>query len=58
MTGFHDELRWLRWLVLDHLLLIILFLMMVSVFGILLIKPATRLWQEDYTLQRSLPELP
>jgi hypothetical protein len=40
----------------DHLLLSVSFLVMIGVFGVILIKPATRPWQEDYK-SRHLLEL-
>jgi hypothetical protein len=51
----HDGRRWLRWLVLDHLLLILLLVMVATVFGILLIGPVDHSGQRDYPLQRSIP---
>lgn len=47
--------RWLRWLIIDHLVLIVLFLMIATVFSILLLKPLIRGGQ-DLPLQRSALE--
>jgi len=53
MTMSEQTGRWLRWLIIDHLVLIVLFLMIATVFSILMLKPLIR-GQQDLPLQRSV----
>ncbi|MBW9052313.1 hypothetical protein [Rhizobium mesosinicum] len=52
MTNSEQAGRWLRWLIVDHLVLIVVLLMIATVFSILLLKPMIR-GQPDLPLQRS-----
>jgi hypothetical protein len=59
MRRTQETARRLRWLVLDHLLIIVLALMTMTVFGVLLVGGrGERESQRDYDLQRSLPKEP
>ncbi|WP_454856794.1 hypothetical protein [Rhizobium binxianense] len=56
MTHSSDGIRWLRWLVLDHLLLIVLILMVATLFSILFLRSSNDVDRRDYELQRSVPK--
>lgn len=48
--------RWLRWLIVDHLLLIVVILMLAAIFSILLVKPMIDHNQQNAPLLRSTPQ--
>ncbi|MBX4898504.1 hypothetical protein HJA80_23675 [Rhizobium bangladeshense] len=48
--------RWLRWLIIDHLLLIVLILMLATVFSVPLIKSVIQHDQRNAPLLRSTPQ--
>ncbi|WFU13248.1 hypothetical protein QA646_30105 (plasmid) [Rhizobium sp. CB3090] len=54
MRQAQDSLRWLRWLVLDHLLLIVVVLMIAAVFSVLFLRSKSELDHQNYELQRSI----
>ncbi|EJC63599.1 hypothetical protein Rleg5DRAFT_0286 [Rhizobium leguminosarum bv. viciae WSM1455] len=56
MTPTQHGGRWLRWLVVDHLLLIVLILMIVTLFSIPLYKSINDMHQGNAPLERSMHE--
>lgn len=54
MTQFNDSGRWLRWLFLDHLLLIVVILMIAALLSTLYFRSVNQERLPDYELQRSL----
>ncbi|WP_179213938.1 hypothetical protein [Rhizobium sullae] len=54
MTQSKDGGRWLRWLLLDHLLLIIVILMIAALLSPLYFRSMNQERQRDYELQRSI----
>ncbi|MGO6709897.1 hypothetical protein [Rhizobium leguminosarum] len=56
MTPSRHDGRWLRWLVVDHLLLIVLILMTVTLFSIPLYKSINDMDQGNAPLERSTHE--
>ncbi|MBX4927898.1 hypothetical protein [Rhizobium binae] len=50
--------RWVRWLIIDHLMLIVLVLMLATVFGIPLVKSIVEHDQRNAPLLRSTVQRP
>jgi hypothetical protein len=50
-----DGYKWLRWLILDHALLLVLIVMIATVFSVLLYR-ADSVTRSDFRLQRSIED--
>jgi hypothetical protein len=55
MNHSHHGGRWLRWLIVDHLLLILLILMLATIFSIPLFISMMEANQQNESLEQSAP---
>ncbi len=54
MLYLQDRFRWLRWFILDHLLMIIIIIMMATVVAVLFIRPGNEISPRNTHLENSL----